>query len=301
VSIPLTFDWATLAWLYTHFRSWWRGRAPAAVALSLLVGVSGCVPVLQLEESQSAAQVEQEGRRRSEAQLAQTEAENERLRAQMREEQQTLEEREQALSQAELDTAAQGKQRQDAEGMVEQLRGELARAGSHLQAFHDDKQKLEQSLSAEAAHGEALARLSRDVALSFSDALATGEYSLDTEQGALVLRLPSDDLLGDNAELKPDAAPTLEILARVMRSHASAMLHVEDSAAPADALRVAPVVAALGARGVAQERFQSPQAAQPASETAAPAPAAPASAAPAPAAAPPPTAAPEMRFAFSVP
>ena len=291
MSIPLTFDWATLAWLYTRLRWWWRGRAPAQVALALLLGAGGCVPALQLEEAQSAAQVEQEGRRRSEAQLAQAEVENERLRGQMREEKQALEEREQALSQAALDTAAQGKQRQDAEGMVEQLRGELARAGNHLQAFHDDKQKLEQSLSAEAAHGEALARLSRDVALSFSDPLATGEYALDTEQGALVLRLPSDDLLGDGAELKPDAARTLEILARVMKSHLPAKLRVEDSAAPGDALRVAPVVAALGARGVGPERFQSLQAADPASEAAAPA----------AAAAPSPTATPEIRFAFSVP
>jgi hypothetical protein len=296
VSIPLTFDWATLVWLHTRLRLWWRRRAPARLALLFLLGiVSGCVPALQLEESQSAAQVEKEGRRRSEEQLARAEAENEQLRLQMLEEKRALDEREQALSQAALDTAAQGKQRQEAEGVVEQLRGELARVGSHLQAFHDDKQKLEQSLSAEAAHGQALARLSRDVALSLSDPLATGEYSLDTEQGSLVLRVPSDELLGEKAELKPDAPRLLEVVARVMKLHEQAQLRVEDSSAPGDALRVARVLAALGERGVAPGRFRALQPAAEASEKAAPS-----ATAPSPAAAPS-ASAPEISFAFSVP
>jgi hypothetical protein len=286
VSIPLTFDWATLAWLYTRLRWWWRARAAGLPSLLLLGLLSGCVPALQLEESQSAAAVEKETRHRAEAQLQQLQAENEQLRAKMLAEKQALDEREQALSQAALDTAAQGKQREDAEGIVEQLRGELARVGSHLQTFHDEKQKLEQSLSAETAHGQALARLSRDVALSFSDPLATGEYSLDTVQDSLLLRLPNDELLTAGAELKPDAARVLELVARVMKLHEQAKLRIEDTSRPGDALRVAQLVAALGERGVAPERFVALSAMDATTDAAA---------------SPKPAAPPEIAFGFSVP
>lgn len=256
MSIPLTFDWATLAWLSARWRFWWRGRARARAWLLLLLGlVTGCVPAAQLEETQSAAEVEREGRRRSEAQLQRVEAENQQLRAQMREEKAAIEQREQQLSEAELDTAAQGKRREDAEGMVEQLRGELARVGNHLQTFHDEKQKAEQRAAAEAAHGQAMARLSRDIALALSDPLATGEYTLETEQGALTLRVPSDELLSETGEQKADAARVLEIVAKLMKLHQEAQLRVEDSAAPGDAVRVARLVAALGERGVGSERL----------------------------------------------
>jgi hypothetical protein len=286
VSIPLTFDWATVAWLCARLRWWWRGRAGRLALLAMLGIVSGCVPALQYEETQSAAAVEKEGRRRSEEQLQQLKAENEQLRAKMLAEKQASDERDQALSQAALDTAAQGKQREDAEGMVEQLRGELARVGSHLQTFHDDKQKLEQSLSAETAHGQALARLSRDVALSFSDPLATSEYSLDTAQDSLLLRLPRGDLLTDTAELGSDAPRVLDVVARLLKSHEQAKLRVEDSSAPGDAVRVQRVVAALTERGVAPERFVALAAADVAPDSAP---------------APKPATTPEIVFGFSVP
>ena len=63
MSIPLTFDWLTLAWLKTRLHLWWRvGRAsPRQLALLLVLGLfSGCVPVTRFEETQSAAQVEME-------------------------------------------------------------------------------------------------------------------------------------------------------------------------------------------------------------------------------------------------
>ena len=121
MSIPLTFDWLTLAWLKLRLHLWWRRRrsSPRQLAWLLALGVlSGCVPVTRFEETQSAAQVELEGRRRSEYQASQLEVENKQLRAQMQQQSQALDEREQALSQAALDSSTQGKQREDAEGMV---------------------------------------------------------------------------------------------------------------------------------------------------------------------------------------
>lgn len=264
MSIPLTFDWLTLAWLKTRLQLWlrdWR-VAQRRLAWLLLLGVfSGCVPVTRFEETQSAAQVEMEGRRRSEYEVAQLKTENADLRARMQQQSQILDSRDQALSQAELDSSTQGKQRQDAEGMVDQLRGELARVGGHLQTFQDDQKKLETALTSEAARGRELSRLSRDATLALPEPIATGEYTLDAEQSAIVLRVPRAKLLADDGSVKPEAEPVLKVVARLMQLHKPARLRVEDSAAPGDPLAVSRLVAALTERAVPAERFE-PLAAQ---------------------------------------
>jgi hypothetical protein len=265
VTIPLTFDAMTLSWVqgegarrWLRLASWLRRlRVQPLVLAMLLLGVcSGCVPVTRFEETQSAAHVEMEGRRRIEHQLSQLKAENDALRAQMQQRDTTLEEREHALAQAQLDSSTQGKQRQDAEGIVEQLRGELARVGGYLQTFHDDKVKLEASRQAEAERGGALSRLARDAALTLAEPIATGEYSLDAEQGRLVLRVPREKLLAEDGSLKPEAKPTLEAVARLLSLHKRAKLRVEDSSAPADAIAASRIVGALGEQGVAADRFE---------------------------------------------
>jgi len=259
VSIPLTFDWLTVAWLKTRLQLW-LGRhrvSPRQLAWLLLLGVfSGCVPVTRFEETQSAAQVEMEGRRRSEYEATQLKAENDQLRAQMQQQSQALDEREQALSQAQLDSSTQGKQRQEAEGMVEQLRGELARTGGHLQTFHAEQKKLETALTSEAARGRALSRLARDAALAMPEPITTGDYTLDPEQGAIVLRVPREKLLTDDGSVKPEAEPLLKIVVRLMQLHKTAKLRLEDSSAAGDPLAVSRLVTALTERAVAAERFE---------------------------------------------
>lgn len=277
----MTFDEVTLAWMrgegarrWLRLVTWWRRlRLHPLVLASLWLGVcSGCVPVTRFEETQSAAQVEMEGRRRVELQLAQLKAENAELRTQMQEQGRTLEEREQALLQARLDSSTQGKQREDAEGVVAQLRGELARVGGHLQAFHDDRVKLEASWQAEAERGRALSRLARDAVLTLAEPIASGDYSLDAEADRLVLRVPREKLLAEDGSLKPEAKPTLQAVARVLSLHEQAKLRVEDSSVPADAIAASRIVGALGEQGVAADRFE-PLAAVPASADAAAAPA----------------------------
>ena len=259
MSIPLTFDWLTLAFLTTRLHLWWRaGRSsPRQLALLLVLGVfSGCVPATRFEETQSAAQVEMEGRRRSEYQVSQLQGELAGLQQQLQNQRQILDDRDQALSQAQLDSSTLGKQREDADGMVDQLRGELARVGGHLQTYHDGQQKLEAALAVEAGRGRALARLSRDTALSLAEPLATGEYSLDAEQGMLVLRAPREKVLAEDGSVKPEAEPLLKALSRLMQLHKAATLRVEDSSAKDDSIAVAKLVTALTERAVPAERFQ---------------------------------------------
>lgn len=257
VTIPLTFDWLTLAWMKTRLALWWRGRPAPRAVLALLLGVlSGCVPVTRFEETQSAAQVEMEGRRRSEQQRQQLEAENAQLRAQMQEKDQALDDREQQLSQAALDSTTQGKQREDAEGIVQQLRGELQRVGSHLQAFHDEKQKLEAELGSEAARAGELSRLTRDLSLLLSDPIASGEYTLDVDKGGLGLRVPRSAVFSTDASVKPEAEALLKAVSKVMSLHRTARLRLEDSSAPGDAIAVQRLVTALTERAVGAERFE---------------------------------------------
>ncbi len=258
MSIPLTFDWSTLVWLKARLSCWWRRKRPPALALSLLgllVLVSGCVPATRFEETQSAAQVELEGRRRAERELAQIQAENSELRAQLQQQDQRLEARDHALSQAELDGNVQGKQRQEAEGMVEQLRGELSRVTGHLHSFSEDKQRLAASLEAEAARGQSLSRVTRDATLLWSDAIYTGELTLDPEPGRVVLRAPRADVLGEGGRLKPEASPLISNAARLMKLDPALRLAVFDSAAPADTALLAPIMAALAEQGIAAERL----------------------------------------------
>lgn len=258
MGIPLTIDAMTLTWIKWRLGAWWRRgrRGPLVLVLLSLALGSGCVPVTRFEEAQSAAQVELEGRRRTEQQLAEVERENAQLRAQTQQQGAALEQRDQELAQAELQSSLQGKRQQDAEGMVEQLRGELARVGGHLQSFQDDKQRLAESRDVDAERWRALARVTRDAALSLSEPIATGEYALDAEALAIVLRVPREKLLADDAGVKPEAEPLLEAVARLLRLHPQLKLRVMDSAAPADAGRVSGIVKALMQKSVAAERFE---------------------------------------------
>lgn len=300
MTIPLTFDWLTVAWLSTRLSLWWRRArvSPRQLALLLLLGVfSGCVPVTRFEEAQSAGQVELEGRRRAEYQIAQLQTENQQLRTKAEQAARALDEREQALSQAELDSSTQGKQREQAEGLVEQLRGELARAGGHLQTFHDDKEKAEASLDLEATRGRSLARLTRDLALALAEPIATGEYALDAEQGAVVLRVPRDKLLTEGGGVKPEAEPLLKAVSRIMQLHKQTKLRVEDASMAGDAVTVSQLVTALGEHAIGPDRFQ-PLATDELADAAAPKAGAVAASGAAPAQAPQPA---EIVLGFSVP
>jgi hypothetical protein len=293
VSIPLTFDWTTLTWLKLRVSLWLRRRrvlpARALVGLLALTAFAGCVPVTRYEQAESAAQLELTGRKRAEQQLAELKTQNAALSARAQEQGAAIDQREQALAQAELDKTTQGKERADADGLVEQLRGELARVGSHLQSYHDDKQKLELSRDAEMARGRELSRLSRDLALALSAPITTGDYTLDAEQSGLVLRVPRDQLLAADGSVKAEAQPLLKALSLVLALHESSKLRIEDGAPQVDSIAVARVVAALGERGVAAERFEplakAPAAAGTASDALAAPPVGPA----------------ETTFAFSVP
>jgi len=229
------------------------------------------------EEAKSAAALAQEGQHRAEQQIAALSAQAEELRGQLQAQNRKLEAEGESLNQAQFDTSTELKQRQEAEGLVEQLRGELARASSHLRAYQDDKQKLEAALDADGVQKRELISLTRDVALAFADPLATGEYTLETEQGALVLRVTRSDLLGPGDELSAESGRVLEPVVRLLARHPQAKLRLIDRDGGEGSSKVS---SALGKLGLQAERFEPPNG-QPAAEPASPV-------------------TPEIRFYFSV-
>jgi hypothetical protein len=117
--------------------------------------LSGCmVPQNRYDRAVDRADAEQAERARAEAALAAARADVERLNALLNERSRHVDARDQLLSRSKLDEARLETERDDAAALVEQLRGELARAGDHLREYSEQKQALEAAL-AEAALGSA--------------------------------------------------------------------------------------------------------------------------------------------------
>lgn len=115
--------------------------------------LTGClVPKNRYDRAVQAGNVEQARRTHALAQLATARAEVERLTALLRERGRHVDDRERDLSRSKLDEARLETERNDAATLVEQLRGELARAGDHLREYAEQKEALEAAL-AQAALG----------------------------------------------------------------------------------------------------------------------------------------------------
>src|SRR5690606_13356251 len=104
------------------------------------------------------------------AELEKARAENERLRAELSSRRDALDDSANAMQQIQLEQDLANKQRDETASLVEQLRGELARVGAHLQQATEENRRLERELAdlrtrAEASERARLA-LVTDVALA---------------------------------------------------------------------------------------------------------------------------------------
>lgn len=135
------------------------------VASSMLMG---CVEATAYEQATSAAEVQAEARRRLTAEYAQQTAELEKLRSerdQLRADntrlQAALSERDGAVDQAQLELVVAKQEHSQETSLVQQLRGDLARVGTSLDVFADQKADLTSELGAARAEN---ARLTARVA-----------------------------------------------------------------------------------------------------------------------------------------
>jgi chromosome segregation ATPase len=131
------------------------------LASSVMLG--GCVQATAYEQATSAAAVHAEGRRRlgdeleqNSAKLATLQRQYAELKAENSRLQQELLEQKGAFDQAELDLVLAKQEKNEEASLVQQLRGDLARVGSHLDVYADEKADLDAALKAARAENEKL-------------------------------------------------------------------------------------------------------------------------------------------------
>src|SRR3954469_24034902 len=163
---------------------------------------SAFVPATRYEEAKSASEVELAGRQRAEAELRTAREQLAQATAELSQREQKLSETEQSVSESKLESSVAVKERDEATGMVDQLRGELARVGDNLRSYAEQKAELEKSLQAaqarklELERNEAqtvsLARLTRDLTSALGDRVTSGDMALDVRDGHVLLSAPSE-------------------------------------------------------------------------------------------------------------
>ncbi len=128
-----------------------KGVAFSGAVLALIL--SGCVSKVTYEQVASTAQVQLEAHRRTQKkldrarnELARLESKNQQLASRQDALEAQLVEREGEVSAARLGKVKAHQQREQQTHLVTQLRGELARVGSHLEVYADEKKELRERL-----------------------------------------------------------------------------------------------------------------------------------------------------------
>jgi flagellar motor protein MotB len=237
--------------------------AVAAIA-GLMVA---CVPASQYEEAKSASEVEMAGRQRAEAQLQAANAKLEAANAELSERDAKLAATEQTVSESKLENSVALKERDEATGLVDQLRGELGRVGDDLRSYAKQKSDLEQSLAAaeqrkkELEAGDArtiaIARLMRDLTSALAERVLSGDVTIDVVGGQVVLSAPNELWFADDAKLIADADSLVAAIAHVLAMHPDSTVEVTPSGAAELAnQRARALSTVLTAKGVAVERIK---------------------------------------------
>jgi len=244
-----------------------------AAALGLF---SACVPATQYEEAKSASEVELAARQRAEVELSATRSKLEAAMTELSQREQKLAETEQSVSESKLESSVVAKERDEATGLVDQLRGELARVGDNLRSYAEQKADLEKSLQAaqarklELERNEAqtvsLARLTRDLTSALGDRVTSGDMALDVRDGHVLLSAPSELWFNDDGTLRAGMDGALSAVSRVLSLHSASALELSLPATDAEK-RGPALLSALTSRGVAASRMKLSSIAPPSAAT----------------------------------
>ena len=263
--------WAVLA-EPRSLRMFYQGIALAprlllhVASLAALAGLfAACVPATRYEEAQSASEVEAAGRKRSEAELTATRQKLDLALAELKQREQKLAETEQSVSESKLESSVAVKERDEATGLVDQLRGDLARVGDNLRSYAQQKAELEKSLrAAEArkqelerseAHTVAIARLTRDLTSALGDRVTSGDVQVDVQGGRVVLSAPAELWFDDEGALRTGMDGVLAAVSRVLTLHTNSALELSLPGRDADK-RGPALTSALATRGVSATRLK---------------------------------------------
>jgi hypothetical protein len=234
-------------------------------SVAALAGMLGaCVPATRYEEAKSASEVELGARQRAQAELAATRARLSAAQAELDQRSQKLAETEQSVSESKLESSVAVKERDEATGIVEQLRGELARVGDNLRSYAQQKADLEKSLQvAQArklelerneAHTVAIARLTRDLTSALGDRVLSGDVAIDVRDGRIVLSTAPELLFNDDGTLRQNSDGVLAAVSRVLALHTASSLELSLPTANAEQ-RTPTLLGALSAKGVLATRM----------------------------------------------
>ncbi|MES1177192.1 MAG: hypothetical protein ABUL62_22915 [Myxococcales bacterium] len=234
-------------------------------SVAALAGLLGaCVPATRYEEAKSASEVELAARQRAQAELAETRAKLIAAQAELEQRSQKLAETEQSVSESKLESSVAVKERDEATGVVEQLRGELARVGDNLRSYAQQKAELEKNLQvAQArklelerneAHTVAIARLTRDLTSALGDRVLSGDVTIDVRDGRVVLSSAPELLFNDDGTLRQNSDGVLAAVSRVLAVHTASSLELSLPTANAEQ-RAPTLLGALSAKGVLATRM----------------------------------------------
>jgi hypothetical protein len=185
--------------------------------LGLIASSSGCVSQVRYEEAKSAADVEAEARRRTALELEATRAKVKELEAELAHRDQRLDAGEQTLEQAKLERGLVAKERDESTALVDQLRGELARANQDMRAYAEENARLARELEESRSQrpSEAAAALARELSGLITAGRLERVVSVRPESNGVVLRVQADALFEPaSARLREDAELALERAAR---------------------------------------------------------------------------------------
>lgn len=275
--------------------------ARVAGVVAVATSINGCVAAKHYDEARSVAETEMAGHARTRARLENALARLDELEKQLRdkdlllaEKQQELDAGQSAMAASKLETTVALTEKRAAGELVDQLRAELARTGDHLRAYAGEKRDIEQALQeaeerlrkmdAATTGMSELVAVARDLAVGLGDELSAGEAALGVENGALVLRVPMDQLfVPEQSALGPSTHDVLSAIASVTVTHPSYKVELRATPDTLGEARARTLQSALVDKGVPSERLTV----NVASGQAAPAPVAgsvvPATGAPAPA------------------
>jgi hypothetical protein len=230
------------------------------ISLSALGAMSGCVPATHYERTKTALQHEQAISRQAAARIGELQQKLDEARAQAEAQEQRLLEQEKKLAASSLDNELAATARDNALGVVDQLRGGLSRAGEHLRAFSDQKQELSKALAQREAGVEGrgapeTASLIRDIALAFHQQLSLGRYELVSAESRPVLVVP----LADGDELEKLEQELASLLSQFMMLHPEARLALSVDGVNPDAARARgqEVYKRLIQKGISADRLTS--------------------------------------------
>lgn len=235
-------------------------------AVAAVAGLfSACVPATQYEEAKSASEVELAARQRAEVELSATRTKLEAALAELNQREQKLAETEQSVSESKLESSVVAKERDEATGLVDQLRGELARVGDNLRSYAEQKADLEKSLQAaqarklelerNEAQTVAIARLTRDLTSALGDRVTSGDMTVDVRDGRVCLSAAPELWFNDDGTLRAGMDGALSAVSRVLSLHAASALELNVPVTDAEK-RGPALLSALGSRGVAASRMK---------------------------------------------